>query len=251
MCIRDRAETPTDPLLAFEVGVSAWKAQACGDAVSYFYYFLGIADAQRHRKQIKEANGYIDKAETGTCQPLSRNDLDKRARDLYAQGQELELTLDYLGAAGKYERAYELLPENHSLAFRSAESYWAGRSCAEAEPHYRTFVAKADASKFADDVAKSQHILARIDAHGCPKALWETSVAGGGTAAANTSGATTDAAGSAETTTAESSDPPESGGDGGGSAHCSVDDDRRPAGAIGLALLALVGLVRRRRSPVA
>lgn len=239
---------PGDPTFAFEVAVAAWKAQACTDAVSYFYYFLDVADPNKYRKQIGEANRYIDKSESGECVPLAGTDADARARALYTQGQELELALDYLGAAGKYERAYELLPANHSLGFRAAESYWAAQRCKEADPHYRNFVGKADAGKFANEVAKSQGIVARIDAHGCPNALWNeagaavSSTSGGGGGGASTAG------GGAAPAAAGGEEPPASGGGGGGSAHCSVGEDSRPAGAIGLALLVIAAVFRRRET---
>jgi len=238
---------PSDPLLAFEVGVAAWKAQACGDALGYFYHFIDVADPNKHRRQIGEANRYIDKAETGGCQPLKQAELDKRARDLYAQGQELELALDYVGAAGKYERAYELLPDNYSLDFRIAEAYWSAQYCGEAEPHYRNFVAKADDVRFMEELSKSQAVVARIDAHGCPAALW-TAVGGSTDAAGSTAGTGGDASGGASPASGGDAQPSPSGGGGGGAAHCSVADDQRPAGAIGLALLVLAGLLRRRKA---
>src|SRR5690606_21683623 len=171
--------------LAYEIAVASWKGHECRGAVDYFNHFLGVADPRKHSRQIRESNKYITKAEDGECQAWSGTARDGQARDLYTQAQNRELALDYVGAAGKYERAYGLLPDNHALSFRIAESYWGAQRCSEAEPHYRTFVAKADDSRFVDDIGKAERILGRIAAHGCPNALWNS---GGAAPSAASSG---------------------------------------------------------------
>jgi MYXO-CTERM domain-containing protein len=236
---------PNEPLYAFEIGVSSWRANECSDAVDYLYHFLKKADPRRHGKQIREANKYVERAEAGECLPLSKGQRDSRARELYTQGQNRELALDYLGAVGKYERAYMLLPENHAFSFRTAEAYWGGQRCNEAEPHYRDFLSKADPARFGDDITRAQQVLGRIAAHGCPNALWNT----GGAGTAGASGSSVSSTGGDGSD--GGSEPPPSGGSGrtsksGGSVYCSVTEDSAPTGALGLGLLVLAALRRRR-----
>jgi tetratricopeptide (TPR) repeat protein len=236
---------PTRPLLAYEVGVASWKAHECGDAVSYFYHFVATADPRVHAKELKQSGKYIDDSEAGKCQPWTADTKAEQARGLYDQGQTREFAHDYLGAAGKYARAFELLPGNSALAFRAAENLWTAHHCAEAEVHYRAFVAQATGGGDSKDRAKSESILARIDTHGCPAALWNTSV---NAAQPDTSG---DSGPGPDTHDGVDGGPPPVGGGGGGSVACSVrgpDADRGGfgAGVTGLGLL-LLSLVRRRR----
>lgn len=240
---------PTEQALAYEIAVASWRAHECEDSISYFTHFLKVADPRKHSKQIRESNKYLERAQSGECQPWAGAVRADQARDLYAQAQTRELSLDYLGAAGKYERAYALLPDNHALALRIAESYWGAQRCTEAEPHYRIFVANADPSRFADDLGKTQTILARVDAHGCPNALWTASGGGGSAAAATSTAATATATTGADATPAGGNEtPPRSAPGGGGSVACSVDDSAPTGGwAVGLLLLAVAGVRRRTR----
>lgn len=168
---------PTRPVLAYEVGVAAWNAHLCGDAVSYFYHFIDVADPRANARELKQARKYIDDSEAGKCQPWTDAARSQHARELFDQGQTHEFGLDYLGAAGKYARAYEVLPANVVIAYQAAEMYWRANWCAQAEPLFRNFVANAD-DRFAKERAESESILARIDAHGCPTALWNKDVSG-------------------------------------------------------------------------
>jgi uncharacterized membrane protein YgcG len=234
--------------LAFEVGEAAWKAHECHDAVSYFYHFRDVADPRKHRGQLRQAGKYIDDSEAGKCEPWKDELRGERARELYAQGQNLEFALDYLAAAGKYERAYELLPENTVLSFRVAEAYWTAHRCAAAEPHYRTFIAEATDSRFDSDRRKAENLVARIEAHGCPEALWKTSTVGaksgkgGDGAASSGDGQGGGSAGGGE------GPPPIA--DNTSTVACSVGE---PGGLGGLAaffgLLVLVGRRRSSREP--
>ena len=238
-------QTPADVLLAYEVGVAAWKAHACSDAVRYFYRVIELGDPKTQRKQIQDSDKYIARAEAGECKPVPAAEADTLARTLYDQAQTLELALDFLGAAGKYERAYELLPNNHAFAFRIAESYWAGQYCESAKLSYQRFSAAATDPRYAEEWQKSKEILGRIATHGCPKALWNTSIS---SAAAATVGKPPTALGSGSgAEPAPEAKPPETAEGGGGSANCSVHD-RAPAGGMALGLFVLACVIRRRRS---
>jgi tetratricopeptide (TPR) repeat protein len=115
---------PKRPLLAYEVGVASWNAHACSDAVSWFFHFRDLPEAKAHAKEIKQSSKYIDDSELGKCAQWTEQARSDHALLLYEQGQNLEFARDYLGAAGKYERAYEILPSNIVLAFRAAEMSW-------------------------------------------------------------------------------------------------------------------------------
>jgi hypothetical protein len=238
------ALAPSRALLAYETGVASWKAHECGAAVSYFYHFVATADPRQHGKELKQSAKYINDSEAGKCQPQSSAAKADQARALYDQGQTREFAHDYLGAAGKYERAFELLPDNVVLAFRAAETLWIAQRCAEAQPHYRAFVAQATDPRFEEDRAKSENILARIDAHGCPAALSNTSTSG------------------KPPVTSDGSQDPAPGDDGGGpppiesgsSVACSIGVDepanRGFGGGFGATAFGLIvlGLLRRRRA---
>jgi MYXO-CTERM domain-containing protein len=229
---------PKRPLLAYEVGVASWNAHACSDAVSWFFHFRDLPEAKAHAKEIKQSSKYIDDSELGKCAQWTEQARSDHALLLYEQGQNLEFARDYLGAAGKYERAYEILPSNIVLAFRAAEMSWSAQHCAEAEPYYRAFVADATDARHDKAREKSQSILARIDAHGCPTAMWKTE--GGAPIDGGHDEPSTGPGGGG----GEQGPPPIEGG-GGSTVACSIDDSRSGWG--GLSLLVLLGLVRRRR----
>jgi MYXO-CTERM domain-containing protein len=236
---------PKRPLLAYEVGVASWSAHACSDAVSWFYYFRERPDSKPHGKELKQSGKYIDESETGKCAEWTDQSRSEHARLLYEQGQTLEFARDYLGAAGKYERAFEVLPSNVVLAFRAAEMSWTAQRCEEAEPLYRAFVAAATDARHDQARGQSQAILARIDAHGCPSALWKTE--GGAPIGTGPNGGDT---GAGDGGGGEQGPPPIEGG--GSTVACSVGDS--PAGwsgwsgwsIMGLGLLVLASLRRRR-----
>lgn len=155
--------------LAYEVGVAAWNIGACSDALRYFIHFAVNADARVARQKIRESDKYIQRAAAGECTPITAADADGRARDLYAQGQALELALDFEAAAGKYERAFVLLPTNYVLAFRAAESHWAAGHCSAALAHYRVFVTSATDTRHAEELERARAVMAHVDAaRGCP-----------------------------------------------------------------------------------
>jgi MYXO-CTERM domain-containing protein len=229
---------PKRPLLAYEVGVASWNAYACSDAVSWLYHFRELPDAKPHAKELKQTGKYINDSEAGKCPQWTEQARSEHARMLYEQGQTLEFAYDHLGAAGKYERAFEVLPSNVVLAFRAAENLWSARHCAEAEPYYRAFVAAATDARHDDARGKSQAILARIDAHGCPLAMSKGE-------ASEPVDDGSDAIGSGG---ADQGPPPIEGG--GSTVACSISESgetgetRGWPAALGLLLLALV---RRRR----
>ncbi len=228
---------PDDPLLAYETGVSSWKAHECGDAVSYFYHFLTVADSRAHRRQVGQSRRYIEQSETGECQPLPRDEREQQARALYTQAQELAQVLDHDGAVGKYERAYALMPDNHAFDLRIAETHWAAGHCEQAVEHYRGFLSKAAGPRYETDIAESQAMLSEIEASGC-------GASGGGTASGtgSASGATTPGAGGGP-----DEGPPPVAASGAGSARCSVGAGGS-GGALPLGLLLLVLGARRRRN---
>lgn len=231
---------PQQHIYAFQVGLASWNAHECRDAVDYFEHFRAVGDLKANRKQMREANQFIVDAEQGKCQPLDVDTKTTLARKLYSQGQSLEVELDLLTAAGKYERAYALLPNNHAFAFRMAESYWAAQHCEQAEPHYRTFVDMgASDPRYAEDIAKARQILGRIATHGCPNALWNTSVAAVAPVSADASELPAGSTGAGNDEV-----PPETNASG-GSAHCAVSPDTTTPGTWLLGLLLLVGLRRR------
>ena len=233
---------PKQHIYAFQVALASWKARECRDAVDYFEHFRAVGDPKVNRKQMREANQYVVDAEEGDCQPLDSTTKDALARKLYAQGQSLEVELDFLTAAGKYERAYVLLPNNHAFAFRMAESYWAAQYCEQAEPHYRAFVANVTDPRYADDLGKAKQILGRIETHGCPNALWNTTVS----AAATPSAGASDSPASSGSGGGGGGDVPTTSS-GGGAAHCSVAPTNASDWPWFVALVALVGLRRRPR----
>lgn len=230
---------PRRPLLAYEVGVASWNAHECADAVSWFYHFRERPEAKPHAKELKQSGKYIDESELGKCVQWTDQARSEHARLLHDQGQTLEFARDYVGAASKYARAFEVLPSNVVLAFRAAEMSWSAQHCAEAEPHYRAFVAAATDARHDEARGKSQGILALIDAHGCPTALWKTE-AGPAVDAGNDDNGSDGG---------EQGPPPIEGG--GSTVACSVSDSggsgksRGWPAALGLLLLALV---RRRRA---
>lgn len=232
---------------AFHVAVASWNARECTDAATYFAHFASVADPKVNRAQLKETKTYQEEQSASMCPVWEVGEKETLARDLYAQGQARDMELDFKGAIGKYERAYYLLPTNHALAFRIGESAWKAQLCERAGESYGVYVANVDANdaRFANDVKIAKANLGKIQSLGCPNALW-----GGAPAAAGGGGGTTTAVagggGGGGAGGAGDEVPPESGGDGGGSVACSVTDTA-PSGAIGFGLLALLGLVRRRR----
>jgi hypothetical protein len=158
---------PDDHDLAFEVGVAAWKARACSDALVYFLHYVAHADARAARRKIREGESYVARAAAGECQPWSEAEANALARDLHAQAQVLELALDYLAAAGKYERAFALIPSNYVLAYRAAESYWAAGECTAARPYFLRFIGTATDERHADERARAKAIVTHIDTKGC------------------------------------------------------------------------------------
>jgi tetratricopeptide (TPR) repeat protein len=231
---------------AFQVAVASWNSRECNDAATYFAYFAGVADPKANRVLLKETKKYQEEQSASMCPVWEVGEKETLARDLYAQGQARDLELDFKGAIGKYERAYYLLPTNHALAFRIGESAWKAHLCERARQSYTTYVGNVDANdaRFANDVKVAKANLATIDSLGCPNALWNgapVAAGGGGTAVAAGGGGGGGGGGAGDEI------PPESGGDGGGSVACSVHEPSGHAGLIGLGLLCLAGLLRRRR----
>jgi MYXO-CTERM domain-containing protein len=230
---------------AFQVAVASWQARECNDAATYFAHFASVADPKVNRAQIKETKKYQEEQSASMCPVWEVGEKEMLARDLYAQGQARDMELDFKGAIGKYERAYYLLPTNHALAFRIGESAWKAQMCDRAGQSYTTYVANVDANdaRFANDVKVAKANLGKIQSLGCPNALWggaPAAAGGGGTTVAAGDGGGGGGGGAGDEV------PPESGGDGGGSVACSVTDSPR-GGAVGLGLLAVLGLLRRRR----
>jgi MYXO-CTERM domain-containing protein len=231
---------------AFQVAVASWNARECNDAATYFAHFASVADPKVNRAQLKETKRYQEEQSASMCPVWAVGEKETLARDLYAQGQARDLELDFKGAIGKYERAYYLLPTNHALAFRIGESAWKAQMCERAGQSYTTFVANVSASdsRFAPDVKTAQANLGKIQSLGCPNALWGGAPAASGGGGGG--GAAVDSSGGGGAGGAGDEIPPESGGGGGGSVACSVTDNA-PAGAIGFALLGVLGLLSRRR----
>ncbi len=229
---------PATHVYAFQVAVASWNSRECNDAATYFAHFASVADPKVNRAQIKETKKYQEEQGASMCPVWAVGEKETLARDLYAQGQARDAELDFKGAIGKYERAYYLLPTNHALAFRIGESAWKAQLCERAGQSYTTYVSSVDANdaRFANDVKTAKANLAKIDSLGCPNALW-----GAAPAATTTTTGTGNGGGAGDEI------PPESGGDGGGSVACTVAQPSAPAGVIGLGLLAVLGLVRRRR----
>ena len=150
---------------------------------------------------------------------------DTHARTLYEQARSLEASLDFSLAIDKYERAYAQLSDSHAFAFRIAESAWMAQLCEKAAEHYRIFTTKIDAgnASYAADLQRASEILAKVDALGCPDALYTR----------------------AEVIPAEPAggdeQPPAS------KAACAVVEGDGERGVVGLLMLGLLGLVRRRR----
>jgi MYXO-CTERM domain-containing protein len=232
---------PATHVYAFQVAVASWNSRECNDAATYFAYFASVADPKANRAQLKETKKYQEEAGASMCPVWAVGEKETLARDLYAQGQARDLELDFKGAIGKYERAYYLLPTNHALAFRIGESAWKAQLCERAGQSYTTYVSNVDGNdaRFANDVKIAKANLAKIDSAGCPNALW-------GAAPAASGGTTTDTGGGGAGGAGDEV-PPESGGGGGGSVACTVTQPSGPAGVIGLGLLAVAGLLRRRR----
>jgi MYXO-CTERM domain-containing protein len=224
---------PEDHSFAFEVAMASWNAKECQDAATYFGHFLTVADSKAHRRQIRDAKKYKAKQDAGECVPRTPSDKDSHARELYNQAQNLEIKLDYKRAVGKYERAHFLMPNNHAFLYRIGDAAWHARNCQQADDYLRKFAAAATDPRYATDLAASQAIIAKLDAHGCPNALWAGD-AGGGAAAP--------AAGGAAPVAGEG--PPPSGGSGGAKS-CSVTAESDSSWLWTLLLLAAVP--RRRR----
>jgi tetratricopeptide (TPR) repeat protein len=225
---------------AFFVAVASWNSRECNDAATYFAHFASVADPKVNRAQLKETKKYQEEAGASMCPVWAVGEKETLARDLYAQGQARDAELDFKGAIGKYERAYYLLPTNHALAFRIGESAWKAQMCERAGQSYTTYVSSVDNNdaRFANDVKVAKANLAKIQASGCPGALW-------GAAPVATTTTTTPTGGGAGGAGDEI--PPESGGGGGGSVACSVTDTTPTGGALGFGLLCLAAVLRRRR----
>jgi MYXO-CTERM domain-containing protein len=233
---------PKTHAYAFFVAVASWNSRECNDAATYFAHFASVADPKVNRAQLKETKKYQEEAGASMCPVWEVGGKETLARDLYAQGQARDLELDFKGAIGKYERAYYLLPTNHALAFRIGESAWKAQMCERAGQSYTTYVSSVDNNdaRFANDVKIAKANLAKIQASGCPGALW------GAATPAATGGGTTTTTGGGGAGGAGDEIPPESGGDGGGSIACSVTEST-PSGALAFGLLCLAALLRRRR----
>ena len=210
---------------------------------------MTVGDPRTHRTQLRETKRYQEEAGAGMCPTWAVGEKETHARDLYAQAQALDLALDFKAAIGKYERAYYILPDNHALSFRIADSAWKAQECEQAEQAFRTFTTNVDAAdpRHTTDVQAANGILARIDSVGCPNALWS---AAGATPAGAGGASTPDAtdSGSGGGGGAGDEKPPKSGGDGGGSVACSVTDPSggAPAGGLAFGLLLLAAAIRRR-----
>ncbi|KIG18451.1 cell wall surface anchor family protein [Enhygromyxa salina] len=235
--------TPENHALAFQVAVASWNSRECADADTYFAYFLTVGDPKLHRTQLRETKRYQEESAAGTCPKWAVGEKETHARDLYAEAQALDLELDFKAAIGKYERAYYILPTNHALAFRIGDAAWKGQECERAQEAFTIFTTNVDASdpRHSGDVKLAKGILARIDAAGCPNALW--SAGGAKPAATEATPVAADAGGGG----AGDERPPKSGGDGGGSVACSVTDQDAPAGGLAFGLLLLAAAIRRRK----
>lgn len=172
---------PDDHVFAYHVAIASWEGHECGDAGTYLHHFEKVADPRKHRRELKETKKKIALLDAGECPAWAPGQKDAHARELFSQAQDLERKLDYRGAVDKYERAYVLLPQNHAFAWRIAEAAWLGYDCPTADEYLRKFVAGATDPKLAGDVQKANGYIARIDAAGCPGALWtEAGAAAGG-----------------------------------------------------------------------
>jgi MYXO-CTERM domain-containing protein len=249
---------PENHALAFEVAVASWNGRECGDASTYFTHFASVGDPRANRSQLREAAKYQEEFSAGMCPTWGVGEKETLARDLYAQGQALDLELDFKGAIGKYERAYYLLPTNHALAFRIGESAWKAQLCQKAGENYRTFVGNVDANdpRYKADFQAANARLSTIDSVGCPGALWGatgggSASGGGGSAAAGGGGGGGGGEVAGGGGGAGDENPPETAKGGGGSSTssvaCSVTPNGNPAGGLAFGLLALAALLRRRR----
>src|SRR5207248_8579217 len=63
----------------------------------------------------------------------------------YAEGQTLYASGDYLAAAAKFERAYQLDPDP-AVLFNIAQAYRLGKDCAHAGSRYRDYLSAAGVS---------------------------------------------------------------------------------------------------------
>jgi MYXO-CTERM domain-containing protein len=167
---------PENHLYAYQVAISSWNAHECSDATSYFTHFSSVAASRSEKAKVRSAGKYLERAAGGECEAWNASERDGHARSLYAQGQALEEQLDFAGAVGKYQRAYLMLPDNHALAWRIAATEWKATHCEPADKYARIFVSNAspDDTRVADDIPAAQGIIAKVDVHGCPDALWAT-----------------------------------------------------------------------------
>ena len=226
---------PEEHSYAYYVAVASWNGRECEDATTYFNHFKSVADPSAHRRLLKETANYIEMASASMCPVWAEGEKDAHARELYKQAQALEAELDFLAAIDKYERAYYQLPNSHALAFRIGESAWRAQLCEKAAENYRTFVQKIDTSDsmYASDLSRANELLARVDGLGCPNALYSSSAPPPDEGKKRRGGK---AGGAGD------EKPPSS------KMSCSVHDDSPPSpAALGLLMLALVG-IRRRRS---
>ena len=232
---------PNNHGLAFDVAVASWNSRECADALPYFDHFMAVADPREYRSKLREAKRYKEEASMSMCPTWAPGEKETHARDLYAQAQSLDLALDFKAAIDKYERAYYVLPDNHALTYRIADSAWKAQLCDKASENYRIFVSKVDPAdpRYTTDLPIANGIIARVDASGCPNALW--SGGGGGAAGAAPVAAAGGAGGAGDENPPASAKAKASGG-----MACAIGDEA-PAGGLGFSILLLAGLLGQRR----
>lgn len=159
---------PSRPMLAYDAGVASWTAHACDDAVAWFEQFRALPESAAHPDELEHARVYIDVARSGECPAWTDEDRFQYAMLLQRQGEALEHAFDWIGAAGKYERVFEVEPTSVWHLNRAAQLLWQAKRCADAERVYRAAAAVAPDIFGADPRLESERVLAITDVHGCP-----------------------------------------------------------------------------------
>lgn len=217
---RAAALDPSRPLLAYAAGVASWTANACDDAIAWFEHFRALPESKAHGEEFEHALVYIDVARLGECPVWTDEGRFQHALRLQQQGEALEHAFDWLGAAGKYERMFQLESAFVLQLSRAAQLLWQAARCADAESDYRAAAAVAPDIFKEDPRLESRRVRAISDVHGCP-------VGPRGRPAASP---------------IETEHPPTIARD--STVGCSIGELRGCPGALGLLLFALV---RRRR----
>ena len=154
--------------MAYAAGVASWTARACDDAIVWFEHFRALPGSQAHHEELESALVYLDVARAGECPGWTDEARFQYTLLLQQQGEALEHQFDWLGAAGKYERVFEVESASVWHVSRAAGLLWQARRCADAERDYRAAAAVAPDIFEDDPQLESERVHSITDVHGCP-----------------------------------------------------------------------------------